>query len=105
MPPQLLGVKHAVAQMLADTVRASLAGGGDGDCLRLQLGQCVLRFGLTARHSVQLSRRQLLALAGDEGGCRRWNAFVDAALESWGRRGKEESQAERLRLLKPLLAR
>ncbi|KAL4431351.1 hypothetical protein ABPG75_006607 [Micractinium tetrahymenae] len=111
--PQVLGPQHAVAQMLADTVRAAAAaaayaGGGGaaaGGELALRLGSgCPLRFGLTSRRSVQFSRAEFLALAGNKAASGRWNAFVDAALASWGQRGKEASRAERLRLLRPLLA-
>lgn len=105
-------MQHAVAQMLADTVRAAAAqvggsggGGASGSEVLLGLGGgCRLRFGLTSRQSVQFSRAEFLALAQDKAASSRWNAFVGAALSAWGQRGKEGSRAERLRLLRPLLA-
>lgn len=105
--PQLLGERHCVAMMLADTVRAAAAArgiGGGADALRLRLGPaCGLTFHLAARRSVQFSRAELLALAADGKASAAWNVFVVAALRAWQAHGKEGSQAERLRLLRQLL--
>jgi hypothetical protein len=113
--PLLVGQKHSVELMLADTVRAAIEaagahGSGGGRELHLRLGGggaaggggCMLRFLLAARRSVQFSRAEVLALAADAGACRAWNAFVEAALAAWQGLGKEGSLGERLRLLKPL---
>ncbi|KAL4418807.1 hypothetical protein ABPG77_006776 [Micractinium sp. CCAP 211/92] len=108
--PQVLGPRQAVAQMLADTIRAAAAGaggGGQGAGTQVPLrlgGGCALRFSLTSRRSVQFSRAEFLALAQDGRASRRWNAFVGAARAAWSEGGKEGSRAERLRQLLPLLA-
>jgi hypothetical protein len=103
--PQIIGPRHAVAAMLADTLHAAIACKGTRStevCLRLG-ASCCLSFAKAGR-SLQFSRTEWLALAGDAAACQRWNAFVDAALEAWQAQGKGRSQAERLSLLKPLLA-
>lgn len=107
---QVLGPRQAMAQMLADTIRAAAAGaggGGQGAGTQVPLrlgGGCALRFSLTSRRSVQFSRAEFLALAQDGRASRRWNAFVGAARAAWSEGGKEGSRAERLRQLLPLLA-
>lgn len=73
-------------------------------CPCLQLSKrCALTFSV-ARRSVQFSRRELQAVAKDAAACKKWNAFVAAALAAWQQEGKEGSQEQRLGLLAPLQA-
>lgn len=106
---QVLGTQHALAALLADTLRAAAtqASGGSGAGAEVVLrlgGGCRLRFALTSRKSVQFSRAEFLALAQDKTASRRWNAFTEAVLAAWKHSGTEASRVERLRLLRPLLA-
>lgn len=94
--------------MLADTVRAAVAArgpGGGGDALRLRLSHAAeVTFTVGGRRSVSFRRADLAALAADAGGCAAWNRLVAALLRAWQEGGREGSQAERLRLLRPLVA-
>ena len=103
--PQLLGDKHAIAVMLGETVRAAAAAAAGADAVALRLSKrSRLTFSVSKRGSVTFSRHKVLALAKDAAACKRFNAFVAAALEAWQQHGKEGSQAERLGLLAPLQA-
>lgn len=94
--------------MLADTVRAAVGArglGGGAEALRLRLAPgAEVAFAVGARRQVSFRRADLAALATNAAGCAAWNAYVAAALAAWQAAGREGSQAERLRLLVPLLA-
>lgn len=103
--PQLLGDKYAIAVVLAETIRVSAAAAAGADAVALWLSKrSRLTFSVSKRGSVTFSRREVLALAKDAAACKRFNAFVAAALAAWQQHGREGSQAERLGLIAPLQA-